>query len=85
MSAGLFYLIYIIAMSFFVIKPSVESADLLYAIFASMFFGLASYATYDLTNLATMKNFPKLVAIIDLLWGSFVSSAISTLTYLIFV
>lgn len=84
-SAVIFYLIYILALSFFVIQPAVSGQGLWYAIFAGAFFGLASYATYDLTNLATMKNFPVQVAIIDLVWGTFVTSLLAVLTYLIFI
>jgi uncharacterized membrane protein len=36
-------------------------------------FGLFAYATYDLTNLATLKDFPVRMAVVDILWGTFIS------------
>jgi uncharacterized membrane protein len=47
------------------------------------FFGLVTYATYDLTNLATLKDFPLLVTIVDLVWGMVLSASVSIVTYLI--
>jgi uncharacterized membrane protein len=47
------------------------------------FFGLVTYATYDLTNLATTKDWPLLVTIVDLIWGTVLAASISVITYLI--
>jgi uncharacterized membrane protein len=47
-------------------------------------FGLIAYATYDLTNLATLKGFSLKVTMIDLAWGSFISGTTAFLTYLIY-
>ncbi len=82
-AAGIFYVIYIIGIVFFVIAPAVEKASISYAIFGGALFGLVAYSTYDLTNLATMKGFPLKITIIDLIWGTFVTAAVSGLTYLI--
>ena len=46
-------------------------------------FGLITYATYDLTNLATLKDWPVIVTVVDLIWGTVLASAISVITYLI--
>jgi len=46
-----------------------------------MLFGLVCYATYDLTNLATVKDWPVLITIIDLLWGAFVSGSTALISY----
>ena len=40
-------------------------------------FGLITYATYDLTNLATLKDWPVLLSIVDMLWGTFLSVSVS--------
>ncbi|MFA7661786.1 MAG: DUF2177 family protein, partial [Anaerovoracaceae bacterium] len=54
-----------------------------YALFAGMFFGLITYATYDLTNLAVVKDWPVAITIIDLLWGTFLSSTTATVSFLL--
>lgn len=80
--AGLiFYLIFIVGLVFFVINPA-ESWE--YALFAGMFFGFISYATYDMTNLATIKNWPLLLTIIDIIWGSLLCGMTSLISYLLF-
>jgi uncharacterized membrane protein len=79
-AAGLFYLLFIAALVFFVINPAADKRSVLYAIGAGAFFGLVTYATYDLTNLATLKGWPVSLTVIDLLWGSFVTSATCAVT-----
>lgn len=79
-AAALFYLLFIAAMVFFVISPAVEKQSLLFALGAGAFFGLVTYATYDLTNLATLKDWPISITVIDLVWGTFITSATCTAT-----
>lgn len=81
--ALLFYLFFVGGLVFFVISPAIDKQSILYAGFAGLFFGFITYATYDLTNLATLKNWPLNITIIDLIWGSVLGSSISMLTYLI--
>ena len=80
-AAIIFYLLFIVGVVFFVIHPAIEKNSIQYAILAGLLFGLITYATYDLTNLATMKNWPLNITIIDLIWGSVLSSLVSTITY----
>jgi uncharacterized membrane protein len=54
-----------------------------HALLAGAFFGLVTYATYDLTNLATLKDWPLIVTAVDLAWGMVLSASISLVTYLI--
>lgn len=75
LAAGIFYLLFIAALVFFVINPAVAKQSLLYAIGAGALFGLVTYGTYDLTNLATLRGWPVSLTVIDLIWGSFVTSA----------
>jgi uncharacterized membrane protein len=82
-AALIFYLIFVFALLIFVINPALAKKSLVSAALMGALFGLVTYATYDLTNLATVKNWPLNITLIDLLWGSFVSSSVSTLTYLI--
>lgn len=83
LAAVVFYLIFIAAIVFFVVEPALAADSLPYALGVGAFFGLVAYATYDLTNLATLKAWPISITIIDLVWGTFLSSATAALTMLI--
>jgi uncharacterized membrane protein len=80
-AAILFYLLFIAALVTFVISPAVEKHSWVHALVYGAFFGLVTYATYDLTNLATLKDWPIAVTIVDLIWGSALASSISVITY----
>ena len=82
-AAAIFYLLFILGLTVFVIKPAVETGDWTVALTLGALFGLITYATYDLTNLATIDGWPVSVTIIDLAWGSFIGSSVSIITYLI--
>lgn len=81
-AAIIFYSFYIIGMVFFVINPALEKESLGYALFIGGFFGLLTYGTYDMTNLATLENWPIKVTIVDIIWGTVLCSLTSTLSYL---
>ncbi len=83
-AAIIFYLLFIGGLVAFVISPAVEKHSLKHALFYGTLFGLITYATYDLTNLATLKDWPLLVTIVDLVWGMVLSASVSLITYLIF-
>jgi len=83
LSAGIFYLIFIAGLVFFVIQPNLSDKSMLAVILSGLFFGLVTYATYDLTNYATLKDWPLVVVVVDLLWGAIISAVVSALTYLI--
>ncbi|MGY3779457.1 DUF2177 family protein [Isobaculum melis] len=81
--AVLFYLLYIGGMLFFAVYPGLAKDSLVYTMIAGGFLGLLCYGTYDLTNLATMKDWPVVVTILDLIWGTFVTAATSGITFYI--
>ncbi len=81
-AAIIFYLLYAVGLVIFVITPSLEKGWI-YAILAGALFGLICYGTYDLTNLTTIKNWPVIVTIIDMIWGSVFSGSVSLIVYLI--
>ncbi len=83
LAAVLYYLIFIAGLVAFVIFPAVEKQSLKHALLAGAFFGLVTYATYDLTNLATLRDWPLIVTVVDLAWGMVLSASISLVTYLI--
>ncbi|SHE32915.1 DUF2177 family protein [Alkalibacter saccharofermentans] len=82
-AAIVFYLLFVAGMVFFVINPALEKGDIMYAILAGGLFGFITYATYDLTNLATIRDWPLTITIIDLIWGTVLSGLTSTISFLV--
>ena len=82
-AAIIFYLLFIAGLVYFVLMPSMEKRSLSLLLTAATFFGLLTYSTYDLTNLATLKDWPLLVTIIDIIWGMFLSVSVSLVSYLV--
>jgi uncharacterized membrane protein len=80
-AAIIFYAVFILGMVFFVINPAIEKSSWRYALFVGLFFGFVTYATYDLTNLATLKDWPIKITIIDLIWGTSLGGFVSLITY----
>lgn len=74
-----FYLIYAAGLVFVVIEPNVGSS-LTKVFMVGLVVGLMAYATYDLTNQATIKNWPFVVTAIDLAWGALVTGVVSVVT-----
>lgn len=82
-AAFIFYIIFVLGMMYFIINPALVKGDWMAALLPGAFFGLIAYATYDLTNLATIKDWPLLITAIDLVWGSSLSAATCTISYFI--
>ena len=82
-AAGIFYVIFLCGLVVFVITPALGKHSLIHALLFGALFGLVTYATYDLTNLATLKDWPVLVTVVDLIWGMVLSASVSAITYLI--
>ena len=82
-AALIFYLIFIAGLIFFVISPALDKKMWTHALLAGAFFGLVTYATYDLTNLATVKDWPLIITIVDLIWGATVSASVALITFMI--
>jgi len=76
-AAFIFYFIYVVGISIFAIYPSVNKGLVYQAILMGALFGFFTYATYDLTNLATLKGWPLSIVIIDIIWGSVLSALVS--------
>ncbi len=83
-AAIIFYLIFLFGLVYFVINPAIEKESVKYLIVSGLLFGLITYGTYDLTNLATLKDWPIKITIIDLIWGSTLSMTVSLMTYYIY-
>ena len=83
-AAIIFYLIFIVGLVYFVIMPGIDAQSIGKILLGGFLFGFITYATYDLTNLATLKDWPIIVTVVDLAWGSILSTVISLATYFIY-
>lgn len=81
-SAAAFYALFALGLAFFAIAPAIEARSLLRAALLGAAFGFFAYATYDLTNQATLRDWPVLVTVVDLAWGAFLSGAAASGAYL---
>lgn len=81
--AIIFYFVYLVGVVFFVLIPGIDKQSIFYTIFSGALFGFICYSTYDLTNLATIKNWPVTMTIIDLVWGTSVTAITSAIVYFI--
>jgi uncharacterized membrane protein len=82
-AAMLFYLLFIVGLLVFAVRPAFLASAPLNALFYGALLGLISYATYDLTNLATLKDWPLIVTVIDLIWGTVLGGAVSFISTLL--
>lgn len=82
-AAIIFYMVYIIGLIFFALNPALKEGSLMYAALIGAFFGFITYATYDMTNLATLKNWPIFVTVVDIIWGTFLGSDTTSISFLI--
>ncbi len=82
-AAIIFYLIFIVGILIFAVAPALEAQSWEKALVLGAFFGFFAYATYDLTNLATLKDWPLAVTLVDMLWGAVLSGSVATLSFFI--
>lgn len=76
-AAVVFYLLFIAGLLVFVILPGLAAGSVRWTLLRAALFGLVTYATYDLTNHATVKGWPLVVTLVDLAWGAALSTAVS--------
>ena len=81
--AVLFYLLFIAGIVFFAVKPAIEAGRAWRALANGAFLGLVAYATYDLTNQATMRDWPLIVTVVDLIWGTALTGTVAIVSYLV--
>lgn len=82
-AAFIFYMLFVIGISIFAIYPAVQKDSVYNAILLGALFGFFTYATYDLTNLATLKDWPLPIVFIDIIWGTTLSAIVSFSGYYI--
>lgn len=81
LAAGVFYVIYIATLVILILAPALQKGSLQTAVLTGALFGFCAYATYDLTNLATLKDWPLLVTVVDLVWGTVLTGSVSGISY----
>lgn len=82
-AAIVFYLLFIAGLVVFVVQPAVQNGSWSEALVRGLFFGLVTYATYDLTNLATVRDWPFLITAVDLVWGTFLGGSVSLIAFFV--
>jgi len=75
--AGIFYLFYSAGIVLLAVRPSQPDLSLFNIAFYGAVVGFIAYGTYDVTNLATLKSWPPLMSVVDLLWGTAISSVVA--------
>lgn len=81
--ALVFYLAFVVGILVFAVYPSVDKDSLLRAAGLGALFGFFTYATYDLTNLATLRDWPLTITIMDIVWGMVLTGAVSGIGFFI--
>lgn len=82
-AAIIFYLLFITGIFIFAILPAIEKDTWKYALLYGALFGFFTYATYELTNLATLRQWPATLVFIDIAWGVFLSASVATAGFFI--
>ena len=82
LAAIIFYLLFILGILVFVVLPGLADNSLKTTLLRAALFGLITYATYDLTNLATVKDWPVVITVIDMAWGMVLSVAVSFISFM---
>lgn len=82
-AAVLFYLLYVAGVVLFVVQPALASGRWTSALAMGALFGLVAYGTYDLTNQATLRDWPALLTVVDLAWGTVLTAVAATAGFLI--
>ena len=73
--AALFYCVFVFGLTWYAVKPNVQSRGIKSTFLSGALFGFFIYASYDLTNLALLKNWPLGMSLIDMVWGTLLSGA----------
>jgi uncharacterized membrane protein len=82
-AAFCFYMMYIAGILIFAVVPALEKESLSKALLWGGLYGFFTYATYDLTNMATIKDWPLKVVLVDILWGVFLCCIVASSSFLI--
>jgi len=72
-AAALFYIIYTLSLAIIILKPAITNDSIFQAFWTGIIFGIVTYGTYNLTNMATIKDWSSKIVFIDMLWGGFLT------------
>jgi uncharacterized membrane protein len=78
--AVVFYVLYPIGLVLFAIHPALRTSSAMAALIYGALFGFFTYATYDLTNQATLRNWSLSLSLVDIAWGTFLGAVTCSLT-----
>ena len=79
--AVIFYILYGIALNVFVVLPALKNnTGYLELLLLGLLFGMVTYGTYDLTNQVTLKNWPWIVTVVDIAWGSCLAAVVTLIS-----
>jgi uncharacterized membrane protein len=82
--AVVFYVLYIAGIVFFALRPALDGGSWLTALGYGAALGTFAYATYDLTNAATLKKWPLSIVVVDILWGAALTGLATVVGWLVF-
>lgn len=82
-AALIFYLLYVVGILIFATLPALEKQSLHQAVVLGALFGFFAYATYDLSNLATLKDWPVNIVFVDILWGMVLTASVAAASFFI--
>ena len=82
--AAIFYLVFIFGLLWFALRPNAQTKGLKNTFIAGAMFGFFVYASYDLTNLALLKDWPLKLSIIDITWGTLLSGSCAAVAKFVF-
>lgn len=83
LAAAGFYLVYVVGLVIFAVAPALKAESITTALLFGALFGFFTYATYDMTNYATLKGWPFVVVAVDIVWGTLLSAVAAWSGYMI--
>lgn len=83
-AAIIFYLIFLLGLTYFASYPAALKGSVMTALMLGALFGFFTYATYDLTNLATLKDWPLTIVLVDIVWGTVLGGVVAGLSVMVY-
>ena len=84
LTGGLFFIFYVGGLFWFGARSGIIANSFMIACFSGAFLGFLAYGTYGLTNYIFLKNYPLLITILDISWGTLLGGMVSTLGFFCF-
>lgn len=81
--AGVFYILYAVGIVYFCIIPGFQAGAVGVVFMRGVFLGGLCYMTYDLTNAATLQDFPVSIIVPDILWGAAVTGVVAVVGHVV--